>query len=172
MASPLLIQRAESRYEGMDFSIDGLLVNPFRDKDPQEMEELIAKFFEVANIGKLENLSLQPHLGRHPVNLVCSEEEWNTVIRKGAYLAQDDLAFLKERDDGLSLKREEEEALQQEKHNKWNQPFILYALVGCCSMGAAVQGWYVYSSSLLGSSLTCSNAFRSRVVGSFCCSRK
>lgn len=70
------------------------------------------------------------------------EEEWNTVIRKGAYLAQDDHAFSREREDGLALKREEEEALVQEKEQKWNQPFLLYALVGCCSMGAAVQGWY------------------------------
>ena len=63
------------------------------------------------------------------------------MLRKGAYLAQDDRAFAREREDDLALKQEEEEALYQEANNKWNQPFILYALVGCCSMGAAVQGW-------------------------------
>lgn len=52
MASPLLLQRSESRREELDFSINGLLVNPFRDKDLKEMERLIADFFEFANIGK------------------------------------------------------------------------------------------------------------------------
>lgn len=47
----------------------------------------------------------------------------------------------KDRDDGLSLKKDEKHALLLEENHRWTQPFILYALVACCSMGAAVQGW-------------------------------
>ena len=116
--SPML-QRTHSRQTQYDFSINGLLINPFNGKDADEMEHLIAEFMASTNI----------------------EEEWATVVRKGAYLAQDERAFRKPRDDELTLKDEESKALEQERDNKWSQPFILYALVGCCSMGAAVQGW-------------------------------
>ena len=49
MGSPLLT-RAESRREELDFSIDGLLINPFRDKDPEEMEHIIHEFLEFSNV--------------------------------------------------------------------------------------------------------------------------
>ena len=70
------------------------------------------------------------------------DEDWTDTFRKGAFLAQDRHAFDKERDDGLSLKKHEIDALRlEDPHtgNKWDQPFILYALVVCCSLGAAVQ---------------------------------
>ncbi len=72
------------------------------------------------------------------------DEDWLPLIRKGAFLAQDREAFMHPRSDGLRLKDDEQRALKQEDPrtgNKWNQPWIMYALVGCCSLGAAVQGW-------------------------------
>ena len=72
------------------------------------------------------------------------DEIYAEHIRKGAYLAQDHEAFDDLREDGLQLKPEERAALIMEdpkRGNKWNQPWIMYALVGCCSLGAAVQGW-------------------------------
>lgn len=72
------------------------------------------------------------------------DEIYSEHIRKGAFLAQDNEAFHAVREDGLQLKEEERAALLLEDPRtgkKWNQPWILYALVGCCSLGAAVQGW-------------------------------
>ncbi|KAL8836642.1 MAG: hypothetical protein Q9176_006155 [Flavoplaca citrina] len=72
------------------------------------------------------------------------DEIYAEHIRKGAYLAQDRSAFDDLRDDALTLRPEERSALSMEDPktgSKWNQPWILYALVGCCSLGAAVQGW-------------------------------
>ncbi|KAL9591961.1 MAG: hypothetical protein Q9179_007196 [Wetmoreana sp. 5 TL-2023] len=98
------------------------LVNPFVGKDHKEMNDLIDSFMEKTKI----------------------DEIYSEHIRKGAFLAQDSDAFDDLRDDGLQLKQEERAALIMEdpkRGNKWNQPWILYALVGCCSLGAAVQGW-------------------------------
>jgi len=70
-------------------------------------------------------------------------------IRRGAFLAQSAAAFPRgrERRDGLQLKDSERKFLDLENSkrriDKFNQPWRLYALVGCCSLGAAVQGWYV-----------------------------
>ncbi|KAL8787200.1 MAG: hypothetical protein Q9195_007891 [Heterodermia aff. obscurata] len=69
---------------------------------------------------------------------------YRETIQKGAFLAQDSNAFALERRDGLVLSKVEREWLAVEDPqtgNKWNQPWILYALIGCCSLGAAVQGW-------------------------------
>jgi hypothetical protein len=47
----------------------------------------------------------------------------------------------------MVLSPEEFEALRKElSDNRWDrfkQPKKLYFLVACCSLGAAVQGWYV-----------------------------
>lgn len=83
------------------------------------MEVLTEKFLDICNI----------------------DEIYAELFRKGAFLAQDPAAFDNERDDGLVLKKEEKQALMMEEHHRWTQPFILYALVACCSLGAAVQGW-------------------------------
>ncbi|KAL8948377.1 MAG: hypothetical protein Q9222_005433 [Ikaeria aurantiellina] len=98
------------------------LVNPFVGKTHEEMNDLIDRFMEKTKI----------------------DEIYAEHIRKGAYLAQDGEAFEDLREDGLQLKQEERAALVMEdpiRGHKWNQPWILYALVGCCSLGAAVQGW-------------------------------
>lgn len=98
------------------------LVNPFGGKSHQEMNDMIDAFMERTKI----------------------DEIYSEHIRKGAFLAQDNEAFQVVREDGLQLKQEERAALLLEDPrtgNKWNQPWILYALVGCCSLGAAVQGW-------------------------------
>ncbi|KAL9009420.1 MAG: hypothetical protein Q9173_005550 [Seirophora scorigena] len=98
------------------------LVNPFGGKTHEEMNDLIDAFMEKTKI----------------------DEIYAEHIRKGAFLAQDNEAFRDLREDGLQLKPEERAALRLDDPktgNKWNQPWILYALVGCCSLGAAVQGW-------------------------------
>ncbi|KAL9016462.1 MAG: hypothetical protein Q9185_006198 [Variospora sp. 1 TL-2023] len=103
-------------------NINRTLVNPFGGKTHKEMNDLIDAFMEKTKI----------------------DEIYAEHIRKGAFLAQDNEAFQDPREDGLQLKPEERAALVLEDPktgNKWNQPWILYALVGCCSLGAAVQGW-------------------------------
>ena len=142
-------------------NINSVLVNPFIGMRHEKMDELIETFINTTKI----------------------EDIYHEVIRKGAFLAQDSEAFRGPRTDSLRLKQDELEALRQEdpkSGNKWNQPWILYALVGtysrsplqalqyvlgvvtlskssklktniraddadydlgCCSLGAAVQGW-------------------------------
>jgi len=72
-------------------------------------------------------------------------EDYEDYIRRGAFLAQSKAAFDRERADGLKLKSTEERYLKLENStksmDKFKQPWRLYALVGCCSLGAAVQGW-------------------------------
>lgn len=105
------------------------LVNPFMGKTHEEMDDLIDRFMEKTRI----------------------DEIYSEHIRKGAYLAQDHDAFDDLREDGLQLKPEERAALVMEdpkRGNKWNQPWIMYALIGCCSLGAAVQGWDEVSDTL------------------------
>ncbi|KAL9002523.1 MAG: hypothetical protein Q9188_004546 [Gyalolechia gomerana] len=102
------------------------LVNPFGGKSHKEMNDLIDAFMERTKI----------------------DEIYSEHIRKGAFLAQDSEAFKDLREDGLQLKQEERAALLLEDPrtgNKWNQPWILYALVGCCSLGAAVQAQLYYA---------------------------
>ncbi|KAL8783514.1 MAG: hypothetical protein Q9213_004560 [Squamulea squamosa] len=108
--------------DAVSFNINSKLVNPFIGKTHEEMDELISTFMEKTKI----------------------DEIYEEHIRKGAFLAQDREAFDDLREDGLQLKPEERAALVMEdpkRGNKWNQPWIMYALVGCCSLGAAVQGW-------------------------------
>ncbi|QRV82699.1 Sugar (and other) transporter [Ceratobasidium sp. AG-Ba] len=58
------------------------------------------------------------------------------LIRKGALVAQDPLAF-----DSLSQLSESDKAeLRREQTHRWDQPKTLYYLVALCSMAAAVQG--------------------------------
>ena len=100
--------------------LNSRLVNPFIGKRPEQMFELLEEFIKETEV---ENL-------------------YHDNFRKGAFLAQDPDALREPRDDlGLCLDRDEHEALRREKESKWNQKWTLYALVGCCSLGAAVQGW-------------------------------
>ncbi|KAI9652017.1 MAG: Solute carrier 2 (Facilitated glucose transporter) member 8 [Alyxoria varia] len=112
--------------EGRDRSHSGanqdLLINPFIGKNPNEMSDMTNKFLEDTKI----------------------DEDHHEYIRKGAFLAQAPDAFHEKNPAGLKLKPFEEQALEQEdpeKGSRWDQPVLLYALIGCCSMGAAVQGW-------------------------------
>ena len=82
------------------------LVNPFIGLAHEEMDDLISQFMEKTNI----------------------DEIYAEHIRKGAYLAQDPSAFDDLREDALTLKPEERNALRMEDPktgNKWNQPWIL-----------------------------------------------
>ena len=92
-------------------NIDSVLVNPFIGMRHEKMNQLIQSFIINTKI----------------------EDIYHEVIRKGAFLAQDSEAFSGPRTDGLRLKPDELEALTHEDPktgNKWNQPWILYALVG------------------------------------------
>lgn len=92
-------------------NINSVLVNPFIGMRHEKMDELIEAF----------------------INKTKIEDIYHEVIRKGAFLAQDAEAFRGPRTDNLHLKQDELEALRQEDPktgNKWNQPWILYALVG------------------------------------------
>lgn len=99
--------------------IDARLVNPFLGDDLDDMRGKITRFLSLCNI----------------------ESIYHPLIVKGAWLAQDEAAFSRERADGLLLDDSEKDALKNEAENKWTQPLLLYALVACCSMGAMVQGW-------------------------------
>ncbi|KAF2202978.1 hypothetical protein GQ43DRAFT_390975 [Delitschia confertaspora ATCC 74209] len=74
-------------------------------------------------------------------------EDYADYIRRGAFLAQSKAAFPPDRArvDGLTLKESERHYLDLENSPRridtYNQPWRLYALVACCSLGAAVQGW-------------------------------
>lgn len=92
-------------------NINSVLVNPFIGMRHEKMNELIDAFMSKTKI----------------------DDIYHEVIRKGAFLAQDREAFRGPRTDALRLKPEELHALKQEDPktgNKWNQPWILYALVG------------------------------------------
>ena len=73
-------------------------------------------------------------------------EDYDKYIRRGAFLAQSEAAFPpgRERRDGLGLCDDERRYLDLESSprriDKFNQPWRMYALVGLCSLGAAVQG--------------------------------
>ena len=165
MATSDKVEHGYSTTEDVDAApanINSVLVNPFIGMRQEKMDELIEAFIVLTKI----------------------EDIYHEVIQKGAYLAQDSEAFQGPRPDNLHLKPEELEALKHEDPktgNKWNQPWILYALVGmystnslrvlehalclclevlpassiikylaradstdseigCCSLGAAVQG--------------------------------
>jgi len=62
-------------------------------------------------------------------------------FRKGAFLAQNDLAFDSDRDDRLLLLEEERSSLKNEGKRPWKHPRTLWALVILCAIGAATQGW-------------------------------
>ena len=111
-------KRTKSRQFYFD-NVDSPLVNPFLGKGHTDMCHLIDVFMDKTEINR-------------------SDYE---VIARGAFLAQDRRAFSGPRDDERRLTEEEIDALDREKNDKWNQPFVLYALVACCSLGAAVQGW-------------------------------
>lgn len=103
-------------------NLDIGLINPFLGESPQRMNQLIDEFMETTLI----------------------DDQWRELIRKGAFLAQDRDAFSVSRDDKLELTDDELNAVLLEHPktgNKWNQPWFLYLLVACCSLGAAVQGW-------------------------------
>jgi hypothetical protein len=74
-------------------------------------------------------------------------EEHERLFLKGALLAQSKSAFDEERKDNLELDINERRALHLEHStrflDRFKQPRRLYALVVCCSLGAAVQGWHV-----------------------------
>ena len=110
-----------------DFMVNQSWINPFHNKSHAEMTVLVKDFIIKSGV----------------------DEDWHPYLRKGAYLAHDAKAYGANFDDkgldGLFLRPTEIRALRLEtsdlRKDKWNQPFTLFALVACCSMGAAVQGW-------------------------------
>ena len=102
-----------------NFHLNGALVNPFQGLTHDQMVSKIHDF----------------------VNITHIEAVWRDYIWKGAFLAQDPKAFDQKRPDHRTLDEDEMDEIEIEHRNKWDQPFILYAVVACCSLGAAVQGW-------------------------------
>ena len=100
-------------------NVNSPLVNPFLGKGHTEMCYLIDTFMDKTGI----------------------DLSYYEVIARGAFLAQDRCAFSRPREDKRRLSQEETEALEREENDKWNQPYVLYALVACCSLGASVQGF-------------------------------
>ncbi|KAF2655619.1 hypothetical protein K491DRAFT_412594 [Lophiostoma macrostomum CBS 122681] len=103
---------------------DRRLAQPFSGWTHEQMDTAIDNFVQVSEL-----------------------EDYAHYIRKGAFLAQSKAAFPVGRDrrDGLKLREIERTYLDLEyssrRIDKFKQPWRLYALVGCCSLGAAVQGW-------------------------------
>ncbi|KAF2634027.1 hypothetical protein P280DRAFT_554874 [Massarina eburnea CBS 473.64] len=103
---------------------DRRLAQPFSGWSHERMSASVDKFLDDSGLGDYEK-----------------------YIRRGAFLAQSKAAFAdgRERADRLKLKDSEREYLDLEnsprKIDKFRQPWRLYALVGVCSLGAAVQGW-------------------------------
>ena len=104
-------------------SLDGQLVNPFQGKTHANMLDLTRNF--------LQETALEPQ---------------EALFRRAAFLAQSPNAFTTmDRPDGLSLDPEERKILFEEgsdprsRWSKWRQTPTLYAMIVCCSIGAAVQ---------------------------------
>lgn len=74
-------------------------------------------------------------------------EDYEPHFVRGALLAQRKTAFDATRKDGLTLDDRTRKAIDLENSKRridlFKQPAKLYALVACCSLGAAVQGWFV-----------------------------
>ena len=110
-----------------DFIVNQSWINPFHNKSRTEMTALVTTFIRMSGV----------------------DDDWHPYLRKGAYLAHDPKAYGTNYDeqgvDGISLRPTEIRALRLEtsklRKDKWNQSFTLFALVACCSLGAAVQGW-------------------------------
>ena len=101
------MDKSTRKFVELESHIDGNLVNPFREKSHEEMDKLIEDFMRETDI----------------------ERFWSTHFRKGAFLAQSSLAFEHARKDNLELDPEEDLLVKREQDYKWNQPFIVYALV-------------------------------------------
>ncbi|KAI5462237.1 hypothetical protein BGZ63DRAFT_423521 [Mariannaea sp. PMI_226] len=67
-------------------------------------------------------------------------EEYRTLIRKGALIAQDPTGY-EDITGPEALDEGEIEALRNEVLHKWRVPIVLYLTIATCSIGAAVQGW-------------------------------
>ncbi len=102
---------------------DHIIHAPFDGNTPDELHKKVDEFLKETQIGG-----------------------WEEDIRKGAFLAQDDQAFNRDRPDigNLSLSPEEKADMDLEANSKWKpwkQPRKLQALIFLCGIGAAVQGW-------------------------------
>ena len=60
-----------------------------------------------------------------------------SLLKKGAQIAKDPRCFEVVR----GITEEEKNALYDEEHHRYKQPFALYATIVTCCIGAAVQGW-------------------------------
>jgi len=101
---------------------DVFITNPFLDWDQKRTNDEIASFVKMS--GLIDD---------------------DTYIRRGAFLAQDPRAFDHPRNDGLTLRRDKDEAAYlalektERKLKKFKQTRQLYFLVAICSLGAAVS---------------------------------
>ncbi|KAF2834977.1 sugar transporter family protein [Patellaria atrata CBS 101060] len=118
--------RSEPEAEPEPQSVNRFISVPFADWDSNTMSTEIEIFIEESGLS-----------------------DYSDYIRRGAYLAQDKNAFPRNRPrpDGLKLREDKDERKYLDLEyssrpiDRFNQPWRLYALVVCCSLGAAVQGW-------------------------------
>lgn len=126
-----------------EFQVNQAWINPLHNKTPAEMNALVTAFLQLTNL----------------------DEDWHTYIRRGAFLAQDPsaygLAFDERRQDGYALRPSEIRALRMESskvwRDKWDQPMILFALVACCSLGAAGK-LFLFRTSVYAGYVKCRNS--------------
>lgn len=64
-------------------------------------------------------------------------DEHLSLLKKGAQVAKDPRCFEVVR----GITEEEKQALNDEEHHRFKQPFALYVTIIICCVGAAVQGW-------------------------------
>jgi hypothetical protein len=94
-------------------------LDPFRGWDKTEMNERVDSFLETSGLQ-----FLAPYLRRGAF-----------LAQNPDYFGQDSTEISKEERHYLNLER------QKDRWNQFKQPWQVYALIFCCSLGAAVQGW-------------------------------
>ena len=110
-----------------EYVVNRSWINPLHNKSHAEMHALTSRFLHISGL----------------------DEDWHPHIRRACPLAQDakayGAAFNETGWNSVKLRPFEVKALRVEASTRWqdklDQPFILFALVACCSLGAAVQGW-------------------------------
>ena len=63
-------------------------------------------------------------------------EEYLDILKKGALVARNPRNF----EQMAILTAEEKDVLRRDEERPWSQPWMLYYLVGMCSLAAALQG--------------------------------
>ncbi|KAI4212338.1 MAG: hypothetical protein LQ351_004908 [Letrouitia transgressa] len=114
--TPSVGQTVEAGVRGVDLNrnVEALIENPLAHHTPESLLKDVTDFAH--NKGLAEHLS---------------------VLKKGAQIAKDPRFFETVR----GITDYEKQALRDEDHHRFRQPFPLYLTIITCCIGAAVQGW-------------------------------